>query len=89
MRLGEVGVRRGYGQTALWKCMKSRSAKYNFRGKPGKSSSASPQQLLLRQVGHSGCPFTTLPLIKDEPLPPSRVKHREQWLLSAFSDDSF
>lgn len=33
-------------------------------------------------------PFTTLPLIKDEPLPPSRVKHREQWLLSAFGDDS-
>lgn len=42
----------------------------------------------MRTSGPQRVPFTTLPLIKDEPLPPSRVKHRERWLLlPGFSDE--
>lgn len=42
----------------------------------------------MRTSGSQRVPFTALPLIKDEPLPPRRVKHRERWLLlSGFSDE--
>lgn len=42
----------------------------------------------MRMSGSQRVRFTTLPLIKDEPLPPSRVKHREGWLLlPGFSDE--